>query len=257
MIHLDYLPHQQKFKGYNLLIKKAIDDLKNLEEGGVDAVMIENWKDESSFPFVNKKSIEAMTKISKIIVKKTALPVGINVLPNDYKSAFSIAKAEGLQFVQLDVFVDKVKTDYSYSKVLPFEINLDLKDFKKFRKQIKAENIILLVTIQPKHYIMLEEKKLEQSAKQALQNGADAVIITGKVTGKPPSAKQIKKVKKSVNCPIMIGSGLTKENAKSLLKYSDGAIVGTAFKTKDFEKVLKNKVKNLMNEVKNNNYDKI
>ena len=115
MIHLDYLPHQQKFKGYNLLIKKAIDDLKNLEEGGVDAVMIENWKDESSFPFVNKKSIEAMTKISKIIVKKTALPVGINVLPNDYKSAFSIAKAEGLQFVQLDVFVDKVNLEVIFS----------------------------------------------------------------------------------------------------------------------------------------------
>ena len=252
MIHLDYLQGQSGFKGMDFVIKKALEDLKSLESGGVDAIIVENWKDNTYGPFVDSSTSKCMMEVTKTIVQKTKLPVGINVLPNDYKVAFAIAKACGTKFVQLDVFVDKVKTDYSYSNAKPFEIKVNLKEFKEYRKKMDAEKILLFATIQPKHYKMLEKKSIQQSAKEAIKNGAEVIVVTGEVTGKAPVPKKVKMVKKAVGdkVPIFVGSGLNTENAEQLLKFANGAIVGTSFKDKNFEKVILTKVKKLVNLVK-------
>lgn len=246
MIHLDYLEGQSDFKGYDFVIKKALEDLSALENGGVDAVLIENWKDETEGAFVDTDIIVSMTNIIQEIVKKTKLPVGVNVLPNDYRAAFQIAKSCNLKFIQLDVFVDKVKTNYSYSKAKPFEVILDLKYFNLCKEKCD-EDIIILTTIHPKHYSMLENKTLIESAKEAIENGTDIVVVTGEVTGKAPVVDEIKVLREALNdFPIFIGSGLNKNNAQELLEYSDGAIVGTAFKDENFDKVVESNVKEIM-----------
>jgi membrane complex biogenesis BtpA family protein len=161
------------------------------------------------------------------------LPVGVNVLPNDYKAAFAIAKECNAAFVQLDVFTDKVKTDYSYSDAKPFDVSVDLNDFKKCRKKYGMD-IPLFITVQPKHYKMLEAKSLKKSVKEAIANGADVIVVTGKVTGKAPTVNKVKTVKQAAGkFPVFIGSGLTPTNANKILKFADGAIVGTYLKTKD------------------------
>lgn len=250
MIHLDYLAGQPQFKGIKYVTEKALRDLKALEAGGVDAVLIENWEDNTRGAFVSAKIIACITITTKAIVESAKIPVGINVLPNDFKAAFSIAKACGAKFIQLDVFVDKVKTDYTYSDAKPFEVKVDLNKFKEYRKKVGAENILLLAGIHPKHYKMMEKKSIEQSAREAVMNSADAIVITGNKTGKAPSIKDVKLAKKAVKIPIFIGSGLTKQNATALLKRADGAIVGTAFKDTDFQKVIGHNVKELMETVK-------
>jgi len=249
MIHLDYLAGQPQFKGITYATEKALKDLKALETGGVDAVLIENWKDNTGGMFVSAETIASMAMITKVVVEHSKIPVGVNVLPNDFKAAFSIAKACGAKFVQIDVFVDKVKTDYSYSDARSFEVKVDLKEFKKYRKQIDAENILLLAGVQPKHYKMLEKKPIKQSAREVEMNAADVIVITGDATGEAPLIKEIKLVKKSAGIPIFIGSGLTKQNAAALLKYADGAIVGTAFKDANFKKVIGGNVRDLMKTV--------
>lgn len=251
MIHLDYLPGQKGFKNIKVCSKKALNDLKALDEGGVNGVIVENWKDNTQGPFVNEQTIIAMQKIIKLIANNTKLPVGVNVLPNDYRAAFRIAKNNGLQFIQLDVLVDKVKTNYSYSTQTPFDVQVDLKDFKRTRKAFSAEKVLVFASIQPKHYTMLEKKSIEKSTKQAITAGADVIVITGKVTGKQPVLEDITKAKVTAReTPVFIGSGLSKENAVILLKHADGAIVGTAFKTQNFQKVVKQKVQSLMKEIK-------
>jgi len=252
MIHLDYLPGQIGFKGFDFLIKKALEDLQALEKGGVEGVMIENWKDETDNPFVSTNIIEDLIKVSDIITKNTNLPIGINVLPNDYRAAFLIAKKCNLKFIQSDVFVDHVRTNYSYSNQKPFEIKVDLKDFENQRKKYNCENVLVFASIHPKHYITLENKTILESAKEALANKADVIVITGKITGEEPILENVKKIKENIkNIILFVGSGLNENNAKSLLEYADGAIVGTAFKTPDFEKVVICKVKNIMNNIKN------
>ena len=232
MIHLKGLDDEN-------VIKQALEDLKNYEESGIKTIIIENWEDKSPQPFISTEEKQRLMEIVKIIKDNTNLEIGINVLPNDYKSAFEIANECGLDFVQIDVLVDKVKTNYTYSHVEPFIIEVDLDDF------LKHKSVPVFASIHPKHYKMLGDKSIEQSAKEA-EKYADVIVITGDFTGDSPELEEIKKVKAIANKPVFVGSGLNENNAKELFLIADGAIVGTAFKTADFKKVVVNKIKQLL-----------
>ncbi|UJF15271.1 tryptophan synthase subunit alpha [Jeotgalibaca sp. MA1X17-3] len=72
---------------------------------------------------------------------------------------------------------------------------------------------------------------IEVSIDEALKAGANAIIVTGLETGKPPSASEVKELKKLVkDTPLLIGSGVNNQNIKELMKYADGAIVGSSIK---------------------------
>ena len=82
---------------------------------------------------------------------------------------------------------------------------------------------------------MLDKKTLVQSAKEAIKSGSDGLIVTGNWTGNPPSVEDCRIVKKVAGeIPVLVGSGLNIENAKSLLKITDGAIVGTSIKSGEY-----------------------
>ncbi len=62
---------------------------------------------------------------------------------------------------------------------------------------------------------------------------ADAIIVTGSVTGDAPTVEQIQQAIKGVTesvlqVPVLIGSGLNAENVNPLLSMVGGAIVGTS-----------------------------
>ena len=181
MIHLKGLDDEN-------VIKQALEDLKNYEESGIKTIIIENWEDKSPQPFISTEEKQRLMEIVKIIKDNTNLEIGINVLPNDYKSAFEIANECGLDFVQIDVLVDKVKTNYTYSHVEPFIIEVDLDDF------LKHKSVPVFASIHPKHYKMLGDKSIEQSAKEA-EKYADVIVITGDFTGDSPELEEIKKLK--------------------------------------------------------------
>ena len=62
--------------------------------------------------------------------------------------------------------------------------------------------------------------------------GAD--VVTGTVTGEPPSLEQIQQAQEGADkTPVLIGSGLDASNAPALLAAADGAIVGTSLKRGD------------------------
>ncbi len=60
--------------------------------------------------------------------------------------------------------------------------------------------------------------------------GAEALIVTGFETGQPPSAEKVRELSEHVGVPVFIGSGTTLHNVVELLRYADGAIVGSYFK---------------------------
>lgn len=233
MLHLDYL-EGKNFKGFDYVIEKAIKDITALEKGGIDGMLIENWKEDSVGEFVSSVTAKNFSEVVYQISKHIHVPFGINVLNNDYKVAFTIAKETGTSFVELDVFVDKVKSDFKNNVNAikkPFIINPKPEEIWRFAKSIHADTIPLFVFIQPKHYLMLEKgKSIEESAKQAIKYGASALVIT-KATGFAPTVDLIKKVKKVAgNIPVGIGSGFGAENAKEFLNVVDFAIVGTSIK---------------------------
>jgi membrane complex biogenesis BtpA family protein len=239
MIHLGELTGQPEFAGVDALVAQALADLAALERGGIDAVLVENWKDQSRAPFVDAESAAVMGAILETVVNAAQVPVGVNVLPNDYRTALSIAAEAGARFVQLDVFSDAVLTDYTYSKAKPFEIHVDRSLVLAWRKRLDAEGVALFATVQPKHYVMLDpEQTLADSTRLAIDGGADAVVVTGHATGKAPSVGRVREVKEAAgDVPVLVGSGLDESNAVALLESCAGAIVGTSIKTPDFSAV--------------------
>lgn len=233
MLHLDYL-EGKNFKGIDFVIQKALVDVKSLEEGGIDGILIENWKENSMGEFVNQETAKNFMNVCQKLSKYIHIPFGINVLNNDYRVAFSVAKKVKASFVELDVFVDDVVSDFENNIEAiknPFKIIANPKIIIEYVKSIKAENIPLFVFVQPKHYKMLNKKKtIQTSVKEAIQNGASAVLVT-KHTGFAPTVNLIKQAKLAPSkTPVGIGSGFSIENAKEYLKVVDFAVVGTSIK---------------------------
>lgn len=202
----------------------ALKDLKTLESGGVDAVIIENNYDTPHKIFVGPETVNDMKFLGADVASSTKLTVGVSVLWNDYKAALSIAKTIKAKFIRIPVFVDKVKTNYGIVVGSP-------DDVLEYRKKIKAEDIALFVDIQVKHAELLNKRHIEESAMEAIKSGADALIVTGKWTGDAPELTKLMAVRKAVgDFPILIGSGTDEKNIKDLFKYANGAIVSTSLK---------------------------
>src|SRR3989344_4903470 len=108
MIHFMPLLGYPGYTGISRVLNTALKDLRALEEGGVDGVLVENNYDIPHRIFVDSEIIACMTYLVKEIIKNTKLPVGISVLWNDYKAALSIARVCGGKFIRVPVFVDDV-----------------------------------------------------------------------------------------------------------------------------------------------------
>ena len=77
-------------------------------------------------------------------------------------------------------------------------------------------------------------------------------MATGTRTGQPTSGEELELVRKGTTKEVIVGSGLNPENAPTLLKTADGAIVGSWLKTDGHwrSKVSPERTKKLMDVVR-------
>lgn len=116
-----------------------------------------------------------------------------------------------------------------------------------YRRRIGADRVLILADVQVKYARMLEERSLARSAALARRHGADGIVVTGSITGDPPSVEAIREAKAgAVEVPVLVGSGLTASNARELLGTADGAIVGTSLKSG--ERIEAKKVQEIVDE---------
>ena len=81
-----------------------------------------------------------------------------------------------------------------------------------------------------KHATPLAPLDEVQAAKDLRERGlADAIIISGRETGAPADADRLARVRDAVDAPLIVGSGLTTENAHTFAA-ADAAIAGTSLK---------------------------
>ena len=59
---------------------------------------------------------------------------------------------------------------------------------------------------------------------------SDGVIVTGVATGTEASLEELQQVKRAVDIPVLVGSGVTQENVDQYLAVADALIVGSYFK---------------------------
>lgn len=244
MVHLAPLLTFQDHPGLKVMLERATCDFNALQTAWFDAVLIENDDDKPSTEFANSAQIANFSIIAHEIAKIAKIPIGVQVMLNDWKASIDIAKLVGATFIRIDVFVDDV-----YSENWDLEIKPDPKQIMDYKNSVYPE-LIILTDIQVKHKTMLDKKKtLTQSAKEAIDAGSDGLIISGRATGEETPIEKIIEIKTTCpNFPVWVGAGINEKNIGEQLKIVDGIIVGTSIKTGD--KIDLNKAKNLINLVK-------
>lgn len=246
VIHLPPLLGYAEFGGMEATLALALKDLHSLQRGGVDGVIVENEYDHPHQFTVGPEIVASFTWVMQKVIEQATVPVGLEVLLNDWQASLAIAKACGAAFVRLDFFVDKVRVRDRVIEPAPVEV-------AAYRRKIQAEHVALLTDIQVKYCELLEEKSLAVSAQQAVAGGAAAVIVTGTATGDMPVLADLRETREAVgDFPVLVGSGTTPANVGELMQYADGVIVGTALKSgaEPGDRVVEDKVRQLMGVVR-------
>lgn len=235
MVHLQALPGEPGWSNINAVRKQALSDIELLQQAGLDGLLFENWQHASTKPFVADETLAGFAQVLEACAPMCRVPFGVNVLNNDYRAAFSLASRFDARFIQMDVLVDHVTSDFSYNQEAmahPFSINVDVQDVQYWRNKVAARSVAVLASIQPKHYITHpRNKKMITSLLQAISCGVDGVVIT-KETGSAPQLEKVFEAQKGARGKVAVGmgSGLNLENIASFLPVIDFAIVGSALK---------------------------
>ena len=230
VIHLPPLPGYPSSPGLGAVIEKALRDQVALEAGGASGILVENEEDRPHRVEARPETIAAMTRVARELVSAARrVPVGVEILLNDPWASLAVAAMSGAVFVRTDYFVDPMERPEHGGAM-----KIDPAGLLAYRDELRAHSVLILADIQVKYARLLEERSLGESARLAAWHRADAIIVTGSVTGEAPGALEIEAAKAGASgCPVLIGSGLDAANAQALLRRADGAIVGTSLKTGD------------------------
>jgi membrane complex biogenesis BtpA family protein len=229
MVHLMPLPGSPGYTSYGMdtIIDRALQDANSLAEGGINGLIVENMWD---LPYyvgneVPPEEMAAQAIAAKQVVRTVNVPVGINVIHNGGRVTLSIASAVGAKFIRVCAYTGALVWDTG-----EFDHGVAA-DLMRFRKNLGAEHIKIFADVCKKHAVMFPGIDFETHVTWTDFYLADAIIVTGKMTGIPAELDEVKKAKEiAPNCPVLVGSGTNKDNIARFLKYADGAIVGTSLK---------------------------
>jgi membrane complex biogenesis BtpA family protein len=228
VVHLLPLPTAPGWGGnLKAVLERAEQEATALATGGVDGLIIENFFDA---PFakdrVDPAVVSAMTLIVERVQSLVTLPIGLNVLRNDARSALAIAACTGAQFIRVNVLTGVMATDQGLIEGCAY-------DLLRYRRELGAD-IKIFADVLVKHARPLGTPNLTVAVQDAIHRGlADGVILSGWATGSPPSREDLELAKAAAgDTPVFIGSGADLDNIGSLLQAADAVIVSSSLKRK-------------------------
>ncbi len=228
MVHLWPLPGAPGYTGYGMqtILDHALRDAETLVRGGVDGLIVENMWD---LPYyvgtdVKPEAMTAQAVIAAEVVKSFPLPVGINVIHNGGVVCLAIAVAARARFIRVCILTgsrlwDTGELDHGCAAEL----------IRK-RKELHAEDIHIFADVDKKHSVRFPGIDLATHIEWTEFYGADAVIVTGRMTGSAPDIEKLREAKRLATRPVLVGSGTTSELIGPMLQYADGVIVGSSLK---------------------------
>ena len=225
MVHCLPLPGMPAYCGQmDEIIRQAVEDAKTLERAGCSGVIVENMGDSPMAECLDLPQQIALALVTDHVKRSVSIPVGVDAAFNDYRANFSICKATKASFVRIPVFVDTVAfTDGILSPVA--------RQAMLYRKELCLEEVAILADIQVKHsYMLVPSVSIEDSARNAQACGADAIIVTGSYVGAETPIEIIQRVRKVIDLPLIIASGVKPENIKEQMEIANGAIIGSSLK---------------------------
>lgn len=225
MVHLLPLPGAPNYGGSIWQIEDAaFADLQALEQGCADAYIIENYGD---IPYASTCNDEAFAVMSCITARLSAvskLPFGVNIQANCTQLEWALAYASGAAFIRIEAFVE--------NRIGSFGVAYAAAPSLLRQKALFPADTLIFADIHTKHtFAMTPEQTTALCIAEAVQADAAALIATGPSTGCNPSLEEVRQTKALAgNLPVLLGSGITVENAAYFFAIADVAIVGSSIK---------------------------
>jgi len=228
MVHLWPLPGAPGYTGYGIksIAENARRDAETLLEGGVNGLIVENMWD---LPYyvgaeVQLASVTSQAVVASQIAQMADLPVGVNVIHNGWEAELAIAVAADLDFIRVCILTGARLWDTG-------DLNAGCAaDLLRRRKELGAEHLKLFADVDKKHSVPFPGLDLETHIEWTEFYRADALIVSGRMTGAAPPLDKVRRAKELATRPILMGSGTTAENIGDFLQFADGAIVGSSLK---------------------------
>ena len=228
VVHLLPLPTSPRWQGdLQAVVARAEQEATALASGGAHGLIIENFFD-APFPKsrVDPAVVSAMTLIVQRLKHLVTLPIGINVLRNDARSALAIATCTGSSFIRVNVLTGVMATDQGL-------IEGEAHDILRYRRELES-NVKIFADVLVKHASPVGEIDITTAVEDTIHRGlADGIILSGLATGKSPDTQELKAARAAAGkTPVLIGSGADAYNIDKLIRFADGAIVSSSLKRK-------------------------
>jgi len=224
MVHLKALPGTPLYDGdLEGIVEAARRDLLALQEAGVDAVMFGNENDRPYELSVDRASVATMAYVIGRLKSYIRVPFGVDVLW-DPLATMALAAATGARFAR-EIFTGLYGSDMGLWEGRAAEA-------LRYRKRLQRDDLFLLYNVSAEFASPLDARPLPERAKSAVFSSlADAVLVSGPMTGEGVAQEQLKAVKEALpGVPVLANTGVRHETVAEILKVADGVIVGTALK---------------------------
>ena len=226
MAHIGALPGSPLYDddgGMAKLIDDVGADLENLQTGGVDAIMFGNENDRPYLLKASPETLAAMTAVVTAVKPALSVPFGVNYLW-DPTASVSIGVATGAAFVR-EIFTGVFASDMGVWAP-------DCATPARLRRNLGRPDMKLLFNINAEFADSLDRRPIELRARSAVFSSlADAVLVSGPITGQPAQADDLRKVAQTLpETPVFANTGVTIDTIANVLSVASGCVVGTHFK---------------------------
>lgn len=232
MVHVRALPGTPfNTDSMDKIVETAVAEAETYQLSGFDGIILENMHDRPYLKCsVGPEITAGMTRVACEVKRRVGpnFPVGIQILAGANTEALAVAHISGCEFIRAEGCVFGHVADEGW-------IEACAGNLLRERARIGAGRIRIWTDIQKKHsaHSVTSDISLEDWVHGAEFFGIDGVIVTGSATGKAAAKDEVKRAKTAGRIPVIVGSGITPQNASDYAK-ADAWIIGSSIKYDGF-----------------------
>jgi uncharacterized protein len=147
------------------------------------------------------------------------------VLANAPIPAFAIAMAGGAKFIRVNQWANAYVANEGFIEGRAGEA-------LRYRSLLRAEHIKVFADSHVKHgsHAIVADRSIQELTRDLAFFDADVVIATGQRTGNTATVAEIEEIGSATHLPLLVGSGVDKDNVAEILKRTNGVIVASSLK---------------------------
>lgn len=228
-VHLPPLPGSPEYSGQPVseIADYGLAEARTYMANGFSSVIVENHWD---MPFQKPgehgyETAAAMAVITRRIVEEFGPRVGVSILSNAGECSVASAHAAGAGWIRVNQWANAYVANEGI-------IEGQAAKTTRFKSRIQARDIRVFADVHVKHgaHAIVADRTLAEQTEDAEFFAADVLIATGSRTGSAASPDEVRGIRENTILPVIIGSGITRENVSGLLDECNGAIVASSVK---------------------------